>query len=148
MNALTLKQNLSNTIDQITGDPLLIGFNRIFDDVFGTLQNINRSTYPLYNMIKHDENSYEIQMAVAGFERDELDVSINGSHLIVKGNKNVDDSGVNYIYKSIAHRSFTREWTLSETVVVENVSLKDGMLIIKLKNIIPEQKQPKSIPIL
>lgn len=108
-------------------------------------------TYPPYNIKKVDENKYVIEMAVAGFGKQNIDIEIANNTLTVKGGLTLDqlDPGVpmQYLYKGIADRSFTRKFTLADTVEVKNAELINGMLKLWLENIIPEEKKPKKIDI-
>lgn len=109
--------------------------------------------YPPYNIAKVDDNKYVIEMAVAGFGKNNLEIEVANSTLTVKGGLNVDDMAeetvnpTTYVYKGIADRAFTRKFTLADTVEVKNAELINGMLKLWLENIIPENKKPKKIDI-
>lgn len=102
-------------------------------------------TYPPYNIKQIDENKYVIEMAVAGFGRQDIELELQDGKLTVKGSVSSDDG--EYIYKGIADRAFTRNFTLADTVEVKNADLINGMLKIWLERFIPEDKKPKKIPI-
>jgi molecular chaperone IbpA len=102
-------------------------------------------TYPPYNIKKVDENKYVIEMAVAGFGKQDLELELQDGTLTVKGNITADDS--EYLYKGIAERAFTRQFTLADTVEIKNADLINGMLKIWLERFIPEEKKPKKINI-
>jgi molecular chaperone IbpA len=102
-------------------------------------------TYPPYNIKKVDETKYVIEMAVAGFGRQDLELELKEDTLTVKGAVNTEDG--DYLYKGIADRAFTRQFTLADTVVVKNADLINGMLKIWLERFIPEEKKPKKIEI-
>ena len=109
--------------------------------------------YPPYNIAKVDDNKYVIEMAVAGFGKNNLEIEVSNSTLTVKGGMTVDDMAeatvnpTQYLYKGIADRAFTRKFTLADTVEVKNAELVNGMLKLWLENIIPESKKPKKINI-
>ena len=109
--------------------------------------------YPPYNIAKVDENKYVIEMAVAGFGKNNLEIEVANSTLTVKGGLTVDDMAqetvnpVQYIYKGVADRAFTRKFTLADTVEVKNAELVNGMLKLWLENIIPDEKKPKKVEI-
>jgi len=109
--------------------------------------------YPPYNIVKTDENKYCIEMAVAGFGTNNLDIEIANGTLIVKGGVVADDvagevsNPVSYIYKGIADRAFTRKFHLADTVEVKNAELINGMLKLWLENIILEDKKPRKVEI-
>ncbi len=102
-------------------------------------------TYPPYNIKKLDENKYVIEMAVAGFGKQDLELELQDGTLTIKGNISTEDA--DYIYKGIAERAFTRQFTLADTVEVKNADLINGMLKIWLERFIPEEKKPKKISI-
>ena len=135
------------TIEQILrNDPFFVGFDRIFDRVNAASKLTTAQKYPPYNIVKTDENTYLIELAVAGFGPDDVDIELHDGVLAISGKveATADD---NYIYKGIANRSFERRFTLADTVEVEGVDLHQGILTVKLKNVIPEEKKPRKIPI-
>lgn len=107
--------------------------------------------YPPYNIVKVDENKYAIEMAVAGFGKQNIDIEMADNTLTIKGGLNLDQMNpaaqLQYLYKGIADRSFTRKFTLADTVEVKNAELVNGMLKIWLENITPEANKPKKINI-
>ena len=127
--------------------PQFVGFDNIFNElerlVDGTTPTRNTS-FPPHNIIKLDDNKYVVEMAVAGFGQDEVDVEIHDGTLIVKGEKK-DQTEVDYLYRGIATRSFTKSIRLSESIEVRGAQFKDGILKIALENIIPEHKKPRKI---
>jgi molecular chaperone IbpA len=132
----------------LKNDPFFVGFERLFD----RLETANRlevsaTKYPPYNIIKTGENSYLIEIAVAGFDEDDFDIETHNGILTVRGNVSGIDEDATFIYKGIAARSFERKFNIADTVIVENVSLHQGMLTIRLVNDIPEEKKPRKITI-
>lgn len=132
--------------------PSTVGFDRMFS----TLETVNDiltnpttklPSYPPYNIVKTGDNTYTIEMAVAGFTMDDIEVTMEDSHLTVVGSKKETTAETNYLYKGIALRNFTRSFTLADTVEVKAADIVNGLLIISLENIIPEAKKPKKIPI-
>ena len=127
--------------------PQFVGFDNIFNElerlVDGTAPTRNTS-FPPHNIIKLDDNKYVVEMAVAGFGQDEVDVEIQDGTLIVKGEKK-DQTEVDYLYRGIATRSFTKSIRLSDSIEVRGAQFKDGILKIALENIIPEHKKPRKI---
>ena len=108
--------------------------------------------YPPYNIIKNDENNYTIEMAVAGFGKQNIDIELANNTLIVKGGTSMGEvqdpnNPMEYIWKGIADRVFTRRFTLADTVEVKNAELINGMLKIFLENVIPEEKKPRKVVI-
>jgi molecular chaperone IbpA len=121
----------------------LIGFDRIFNDV----ENRISTNYPPYNVLKHDENHFEIQVAVAGFTKDELSVEVDQDQLIVRGSQLKDDDASKYVYRGLAARDFEKTWTLADHMEVDEVELTNGILSIKITRVIPEALKPRLISI-
>ena len=140
-------QNNLTTFDRNKFIPYSIGFDNIFDRLFDIdLESSN--SYPPYNISKVDENNYIIEMALAGFNKDDIEIELADSELTVRSKKREDSNkDVNLIHQGISHRSFNRKFTLSEEILVKNAEMKNGMLIIKLEKFIPENKKPKLISI-
>lgn len=137
------------TIEQMLhNDPFFLGFERIFDraNTASRLAN-NQQKYPPYNIIKTGENTYLIELAVAGFHEDDFDIELHDGMLTIKGNMTAVDEDAEYVFKGIAARNFERKFTLADTVQVHGVSLNQGMLMISLVNVIPDEKKPRKIPI-
>ena len=127
--------------------PQFVGFDNIFNElerlVDGTTPTRNTS-FPPHNIIKLDDNKYVVEMAVAGFGQDEVDVEIHDGTLVVKGEKK-DQTEVDYLYRGIATRSFTKSIRLNDSIEVRGAQFKDGILKIALENIIPEHKKPRKV---
>ena len=104
-------------------------------------------TYPPYNIRQTGENTYVIEIAVAGFGKQDLELELQDGKLTIKGNVQTNDTDDNYIFKGIADRAFTRQFTLADTVEIKNADLINGMLKIWLERFIPEEKKPKKIKI-
>lgn len=138
------------TIEQILrNDPLFVGFDRIFDrmNTVTKFANIPQQKYPPYNIVKTGDNTYRIEIAVAGFKEEDFDIELHDGILSVKAEVKADEENHEYIHRGIASRGFERRFTLADTVVVESVSLDQGMLTINLVNVIPEEKKPKKLQI-
>lgn len=129
-----------------------------FDDTFNRLAKFHDDVtkhipnYPPYNIKKVDDNKYVIELAVAGFSKQELELELADGVLTVKGNSNLDslvEDGVNqtFLYKGISDRAFTRKFTLADTVEIKNAEYINGMLKVFLERIIPEHKKPKKIEV-
>lgn len=123
-----------------------------FEPLLEKFQNMSQyapkiPTYPPYNIRKIDENHYVIEIAVAGFGKNEIDLEFQDGVLTVKGNTTSDDKDMGYIFKSIADRAFTRKFELAESVEVKNADMINGMLKIFLERFIPEEKKPRKIEV-
>ncbi len=103
-------------------------------------------TYPPYNIKKTGENTYVIELAVAGFGKQDIELELQDGILTIKGNVKSDES-TEYLFKGIAERAFTRQFTLADAVEVKNADLINGMLKIWLERFISEEKKPKKINI-
>ena len=127
-------------------DPFFIGFNRELDRL-STVHNLaTRQAYPPYDILKLDEDTYKLSLAVAGFSKTDIDVSVDNGTLIIKGEiAEVTDAQV--VHKGIAARKFTRTFALGEYMEVSSAELKDGMLTVNIVRIVPEDKKPKVIKI-
>ena len=126
-----------------------------FDESAKQLQSLhadltkNIPNYPPYNIRKNDENSYTIEIAVAGFGQNEIDIEIDGGKLIVKGNVDagLDALEDNFLFKGIATRAFTRAFAIDDHIEVKNAELFNGMLKIALERLVPEESKPKKVPV-
>jgi molecular chaperone IbpA len=123
--------------------PLAIGIDRFFTEVENAIKG--NTTYPPHNVIKDGEDSYGIELAVAGFSRDQISIETQDGLLKITGEAQTDER--EYVYKGISTRSFTRQFTLAEYVEVTDATLKDGILHVSLKRNVPEEKQPRKVKI-
>ena len=122
----------------------LVGFDRYFNDRFFTgSQNGN---YPPYNIVKHNENDYGIEVAVAGFSKEEITVEVDQDQLRVTGTKTGNESK-EYLHRGLAARDFEQTYTLAEYMEVRGAEVKDGMLKIKIERVVPEALKPRQIEI-
>ena len=143
-----MKQVYVNTLDIPSISRFAVGFDRMFDELTKTAGTVNGTNYPPYNIIKSAENTYTIEIAVAGFEESEMDVEVKEGELIVKGEKqSKEENEVEYLHQGIANRNFVRTFALAENVEVQGASVKNGVLAVTLEHIIPESAKPKKIAI-
>ena len=130
--------------------PLLrssVGFD-VFDNIFDSVFNLNESntSYPTYNILKSD-NNYTISLAIAGFSKDEIDVSLQENELVIKGVAKDQDEKIEFLHRGIAGRNFERKFRLADTIKVSDASYEDGLLNIYLEREIPEHQKPRKIKI-
>ena len=131
--------------------PSTVGFDRLlstfeeFDNILG--QGTKIQTYPPYNIIKEDNETYTIEIAVSGFKRDEIEITSEGGKLYVNGAIKTARTSDKYLHRGIGTRDFSHKFVLSDTVVVKDADIVDGLLVINLENIIPEEKKPRKIEI-
>ena len=124
-----------------------VGFDSIFDRFFD-MDLTRDSGYPPYNIRKINEAQYVIEIALAGFSKDDIEVELTEGTLAVRSKKEEETNGDDsFVHKGIAKRSFLRSWTLSDDIIVKGADLKDGMLIINLEKVIPDEKKPRLIQI-
>jgi molecular chaperone IbpA len=121
----------------------LVGFDQYFNNP--RLQNSN---YPPHNIVKFSDSDYAIEVAVAGFSKEEITVEIDQDQLVVRGTQKVSEENTKeYLHKGLASRDFEQTWTLAEYMEVKDAEVKDGMLIINIQRIIPESLKPRQIEI-
>lgn len=126
-----------------------VGFDNMFDELMRvTSASQNGTNYPPYNVVKHTEDKFSIELAVAGFEEGDIDIIVEKNQLSVKGEKAVDlNQNVEYLYRGISARNFYRTWTLADHVEVIGANVTNGILIINLERQVPEEQKPKKIAI-
>jgi len=126
-----------------------VGFDRLFDMLENSTLGQGQENYPPFDLIKEGENEYRIQLAVAGFKPDEIDITAQQNVLIVTGRKleESEEKGPDFIYRGIANRSFERRFALADHIQVRDADLKDGLLSIELVREIPEAMKPRKINI-
>ena len=142
--------NRLTTLDINKLTPYAVGFDRVFDDMFRYIEhNTNSTGYPPYNIIR-DGEKFQIEIALAGVDKKDLEITVAEGVLTVEhkpaGEQDLGNSW-DWIHKGIAQRSFKRNFTLSDDIVVQGSRMENGMLYIELERIIPEEKKPKTIAI-
>ncbi len=126
----------------------LVGFDRIFDDMERRYANQVSNNYPPYNVSKLQENLYEIEMAVTGFEKDEIKVTVEQNELTIAGSReDKTDVTVEFLHRGLALRNFERKFTLAEHMKIVSASIKNGILQIRIERIVPEEMKPRVIDI-
>jgi molecular chaperone IbpA len=126
----------------------LVGFDTMFDQMERRFANSVSNNYPPHNIIKTDENQYEIQIAVTGFNKEEISVTVENNVLVIKGESMTTDyAPEQYLHRGLATRDFVKEFPLAEHIEVVGAETKNGMLTVKLVRNIPESAKPKVIDI-
>ena len=140
-NALTLLDNFN----QLT--PYAVGFDRVFDTLNRYVDNnVNSTGFPPYNIRKEGEYSYVIEMALAGFGKEDIQVEVVESTLSIRSVKeNPEDDATQY--RGISYRRFERKFTLADDLVVNSANLENGMLYIDIERVVPEEKKPRLIAV-
>jgi len=145
MSTLTLKAFDIPTIHRYS-----VGLDEMFDTLLRSVNATTSSNYPPYNIIRYDENRYAVELAVAGFKEDEIDVTVEEGYLTVEGHQKVElstDATVSYLHHGISKRDFRKTWPLGNHVEVTGANFADGILTVNLERIIPEELKPKKIAI-
>jgi molecular chaperone IbpA len=124
----------------------LIGFDRIFDNFENRYQN-STTNYPPYNVLKHDDNTFEVEIAVAGFDKEEISIEVDQDQLVIKGQRQKDEDTNKYLHRGLAAGDFERVFTLAEYMEVGDAELTNGILSVKLTRIVPEALKPRLIAI-
>lgn len=126
--------------------PSALGFDRVFDvlDHAADVTNSSNLAFPPVNIVKVDEYNYAVELAIAGFAEEEISVETEKNTLKISGKKAEKDERA-YLVKGIAGRSFYRHFVLSDTMVVRDAALKNGILTVSLENVIPEEQKPRKV---
>ena len=132
--------------------PFSVGFDSIFDEFDRMLESSERhsTNYPPYNIHKIDENVFKIEVALAGYSKEDIEVELKDNNLTVRNKpkeKVVNQNGEGVIHKGISTRQFERAFTISEDIKVKDAELKNGLLTIDLERIVPEEKKARLISI-
>ena len=131
--------------------PFSVGFENIFDHFNLHLDTQRTVNYPPYNINKIDDFNWQIEMALAGFTKKDINITTANNQLTIESIKDEDTNEVEendgVLFKGISKRQFKKTFTLSDEVVINGAELKDGMLLIDLEKIVPEEKKPKTIKI-
>ena len=142
-----VRTNLSlfDNFNQLT--PYAVGFDRVFDQLQNYVENNSTSTgYPPYNIRKDGEYNYDIEMALAGFSKKDIEVEVADGVLTIRSIKENEEDDSN-LYRGISYRKFNRKFTLADDIIVKDAKLQDGLLKISLEKIIPEEKKPRLIEV-
>ena len=142
--------SLLDNFNQLT--PYAVGFDRIFDNLSRyAADNVQSTGFPPYNIRKEGDYNYVIEMALAGFGKEDIEVEVANSALSVRSTKkplNEDiASNEDTVYRGISYRKFDRKFTLAEDVVVNGAKLDNGMLTVELERVVPEEKKPRLISV-
>ena len=137
--------SLFDNFNQLT--PYAVGYDRVFDQLQKYVQNnVQSSGFPPYNIQKRGDYNYTIEIALAGFSKDDIEVEVADNTLSVRSDKkaDVDDYA---IHRGISYRRFDRKFTLADDIVVSGATLENGLLRIDLERVIPEEKKPRLIEV-
>lgn len=125
-----------------------VGFDRFFAELDEVLsQTTRQSNYPPFNIRQLGDDQYQIEVAVAGFRPEELEVAIEKNLLTIRGERQSADDDAKYLHQGLAYRSFERTIPIKDTIQVLDCTIEHGVLLIRLENVIPERDKKKLIPI-
>jgi len=134
--------------------PVTIGFDNVFDhfeSMFNDDFRLSVPNFPPYNIVKTDTNKYDVELALAGYSKKDIDVSLEDGVLTIKSIKDADEKEVEenngILHKGIAKRFFSKAFTIADDVEVKGAELKDGLLRVSLERIVPESKKPRTIEV-
>jgi|TARA_R100000315_G_C5101971_1_gene58447 molecular chaperone IbpA len=127
--------------------PFSVGFDDLFDHFNNQLEIKQTSSYPPYNINRIDDLNYQIEMALAGFSKNDIEIKYSDNQLTIKSIESEDKEEKETLHRGISKRKFSRTFTLAEDIKVNGAELKDGMLLIELEKIVPEEKKPRTIDI-
>lgn len=127
-----------------------VGFDTLFDELARVTSSQSNNNYPPYNVVKHDDNKFAIEVAVAGFREGDITITVDKNVLTIAGEQvqNLDDVTKEYLHRGIGARNFTRTFTLADHVEVVNAEVANGILTVILERKVPEELQPKKIAIM
>ena len=134
----------------------MLGFSVGFDGLFNRLNTMDtaQSGYPPYNIRKLNDLQYVVELALAGFSKSDIEVEVTDGTLTIRsvtakddGADNDENNEINFVHRGIAKRTFSRAFQLSDDIIVQSADLQDGMLIVNLERVIPDEKKPRLIPI-
>ena len=124
-----------------------IGFDSIFEDIHRLATVAGKDNYPPYNVIKIDDDHFAIELALAGIDKEALDIQVDQNQLTISTEKAETDEELEYLHKGISQRGFSRSFTLADHVIVQGADMVNGVLKISLERQLPEELKPRKIDI-
>ena len=140
--------NIFDHFDRNLINPYAVGFDRMFDRLHDhyALHQTN-SGFPPYNIRKEGDYNFVIELALAGLSQDDLEVEVTDGTLTVRSVEKKQEDGGELLHRGISYRQFSRSWTLADDVVVKDAKMENGMLMVHLERVVPEEKKPRMIKI-
>ena len=126
---------------------LSVGFDRMFNRMMNSPTTQQESGYPPYNIRKVDDYNYVIEIALAGFSERDIEVKVADGVISVSSKEDKDTDKNQYVHRGIARRTFSKNWTLSDDMIVNGAEFQNGLLNINLEKVVPEEKKPRIVPI-
>jgi molecular chaperone IbpA len=144
----TALANVFDHFDRNLFTPYAVGFDRVFDRLQDYATHQTQSTgFPPYNIRREGDYNFVIEIALAGLSKDDLEVEVAEGVLTVRTKEKKDDDGGELLHRGISYRQFTRKWTLADDIVVSDAKMENGMLLIELERVVPEEKKPRLLKI-
>jgi len=139
---------MNNSLQRLDAiNKALIGFDSMFNTLERRYANSPQTNYPPYNVARIDDNNYNIEMAVTGFEKSEIEVSVEANELTIRGERVSDEQQIEYLHRGLALRNFERSFTLAEHMKIIKAEIKNGILLIQIEREVPEELKPRVIDI-
>ena len=140
--------NIFDHFDRNLLSPYAVGFDRMFDRLHDHYALHQRNTgFPPYNIRKDGDYKFVIELALAGLSQDDLEVEVTDGTLTVRSKEKKAEEDGELLHRGISYRQFSRSWTLADEVVVNDAKMENGMLLIDLERIVPEEKKPRLLKI-
>ena len=139
---------IANIFDRSALDPHFVGFDSLFDRLNSHYQLHTTANFPPYNIRKLDENKWQVEVALAGYDKKDIEVRVIEGTLVVSTiNKDTKVDDIELLHRCISQRQFTRTWSMADDSVVRRAKMEDGMRYVEIERIVPEEKKPKIIEI-
>jgi molecular chaperone IbpA len=149
VTSTALPTNVFDHFDRNLFTPYAVGFDRVFDRLQDYAKHQVQSTgFPPYNIRRSGDYNFVIEIALAGLSKDDLEVEIAEGVLTVRTKEKKDEEGGELLHRGISYRQFTRKWTLADDIVVSAAKMKNGMLLVELERVVPEEKKPRILKII
>ena len=144
----TALANVFDHFDRNLFTPYAVGFDRVFDRLQDHATHQVQSTgFPPYNIRKDGDYNFVIEIALAGLSKDDLEIEVAEGVLTVRTKEKKDEEGGELLHRGISYRQFTRKWTMADDIVVNDAKMENGMLLIEVERVVPEEKKPRLLKI-
>ena len=139
---------IANLFDRQTLAPHFVGFDSLFDRLNEHYQLHTPTNFPPYNIRKLEENKWQVEVALAGYDKKDIEVkTIEGSLVVATVDNEKDTEDSELVHRGISQRKFSRTWSMADDAVVNEAKMEDGMLYVKIERVVPDEKKPKLIKI-
>ena len=139
---------IANLFDRQTLAPHFVGFDSLFDRLNEHYSLHTTTNFPPYNIRKLEENKWQVEVALAGYDKKDIEVkTIEGSLVVATVDNEKDTEDSELVHRGISQRKFSRTWSMADDAVVNEAKMEDGMLYIKIERVVPDEKKPKLIKI-